>query len=157
MSNHGFEPDLNLAKAEIARLQLEDAIELFLARKWISATTLAGAADGIFAGLLKLQGKPSVAEDTWRDIEEVRMATGLPYAGTRTKRDAFREWNERRNALKHHDETDQDPLTFNPFEDAFDMISRANANGDRLGVVAGNRQDYENWLIENVFLMKEQP
>ena len=85
------------------------------------------------------------------------MATGLQYAGTRTKRDAFREWNERRNALKHHDEADRDPLTFNPFDDAFDMISRANANGDRLGVVASNRQDYENWLIENVFLMKERP
>ena len=152
MSKYSLEPDLSLAKAEIAKLQLEDAIELFLASKWISATTLAGAADGIFSGLLKLQGEPSAVEDAWKHIEEVRAATGLPYAGTRTKRESIREWNQRRNALKHHDKADQDPLIFNPFDDAVEMINRANGNGDRLGVVAGNRQDYEYWLIENIFL-----
>ena len=157
MIKYSFEPDLLLAKAEIARLQLEDSIELFLIQKWTSATTLAGAAEGIFARLLTLQGELSAAEETWEHIEEVRAATELPYAGTRTKRDAFREWNEKRNALKHHNERDQDPLTFNPFDDAFEMIGRANLNGDRLGVVARNREDYENWCIENIFLRKEPP
>lgn len=157
MSKYDFEDDLELTKAEIARLQLEDAIELFLARKWISATTLAGAAEGIFAGLLKLRGELSPAEEAWQQIEEVRAATGRPYAGTRKRKDAFREWNERRNALKHHKETDKDPLTFNPFDDALEMINRANATGDRLGVVTSNRQEYENWIIVNIFFDRESP
>ena len=157
MSKYSFEDDLVLNKVKIARLQLEDAIELFLARKWISAVTLAGAAEEILARLLNLRGEPSAAEETWEHIEEVRAATGLPYAGTRMKQDAFREWNEKRNALKHHSKTDEDPLTFSAFDAAFEIINRANINGDRLEVVANNRQDHENWLIENIFLMKEPP
>ena len=155
MSKYSFEDDVILTKAKIARLQLEDAIELFLAGKRISAITLAGAAEEIFARLLNLQGEPSVAEETWEHIEEVRAATGLPDAGSRTKSDAFREWNKDRNALKHHSNVDEDPFTFSPFDAAYEMISRANVNGDRLGVVASNRQDYENWLIENIFLATE--
>ena len=155
MSKYGIEGDMELTKAKIARLQLEDAIELFLSRKWISPTTLAGAAEGIFAGMLKVQGELSPAEEAWEDIEKIRAATGQSYAGERTKKDAFREWNERRNTLKHHNETDEDPLTFNPFDDALEVINRANVTGDRLGVVASNREAYENWIIENVFLMRE--
>ena len=155
MSKYSFEDDVILTKAEIARLQLEDAIELFLAGKRISAITLAGTAEEIFARLLNLQGEASAAEETWEHIEEVRAATSLPYAGARTKSDAFREWNKERNTLKHHSNADEDPLTFNPFDAAFEMINRANMNGDRLGVVASNRQDYENWLVENIFLATE--
>ncbi len=152
MSKYSFEEDLTLSKQEIAKVQLEDAIELFLERKWISAVTLAGAAEEIFARLLNLRGEPSAAEETWKEIEEVRATTGLPYAGSRTKKEAFHEWNEMKNALKHHSGKDQDPLTFNAFDAAFEMINRANINGERLGVSAENRQEFENWCIENIFL-----
>ena len=157
MSKYSFEDDLVLRKAEIAKLQLKDAIDLFLERKWISAITLAGAAEEIFARLLNLRGEISAAEEIWKHIEEVRSATGLPYAGTRSKQDAFREWNEKRNALKHHNKADEDQVTFSAFDAAFEMINRANNNGDRLGVVASNRQDYENWCIENIFLIDPPP
>ena len=157
MSKYSFEQDLTLSKQEIARLQLEDAIDLFLARKWISAVTLAGAAAEVFKDLLKLQGEPSVVEETWKHIEEVRAATGLPYAGSRMKKEAIHEWNETRNALKHHGSTDQDPLTFSAFDVAFEMINRANIDGERLGVCAENRQDYENWCVENIFLTTSSP
>ena len=59
MSKYSFEVNLTLTKQDIAILQLEDAIDLFLARKWISAVTLAGAAEEIFARLLNLGSKPS--------------------------------------------------------------------------------------------------
>ena len=157
MSKYSFEEDFTLPKQEIARLQLEDAIELFLARKWISAVTLAGAAEEILARLLNLRGEPSAAEETWKHIEEVRAATGLPYAGSRTKKEAFHEWNEMKNVLKHHSSTDQDPLTLSAFDAAFEMISRANINGERLGVSAENRQEFENWCIENIFLTERDP
>ena len=157
MSKYSFEKDLTLTKQEIARLQLEDAIGLFLVRKWISAVTLAGAAEEIFARLLNLRDEPSAAEESWKHIEEIGAATGLPYAGTRTKKEAFYEWNEMKNALKHHSSTDQDPLTFSAFDAAFEMINRANINGERLGVSAENRQEFENWCIENIFLTERYP
>ena len=158
MSKYSFEQDLTLTKQDIARLQLEDAIDLFLARKWISAVTLAGAAAEIFKDLLKLQGEPSVVDETWRHIEEVRAATGLPYAGSRTKKEeAIHDWNETRNTLKHHGSKDQDPLTFSAFDAAFEMINRANIDGECLGVCAENRQDYENWCVENIFWTTSSP
>ena len=155
MTKYGLEDDVTLNKVEIARLQLEDAIDLFLAGKRISAITLAGAAEEIFSRLLNKRGQNSAAEETWEHIEEVRAATGRPFAGSRTKQDAFREWNEKRNALKHHSMTDEDPLTLNALDSAVEMINRTNINADRLGVVAKNRRDYENWLIENIFLQPQ--
>jgi hypothetical protein len=152
MGNYSEEEDVEIGKAELAKVQLEDAIELFLAGKRISVITLAGAADGIFCGLLKQRGESSVAEDTWKEIEEVRSKTGLAYAGDRTKKDAFNEWNEHRNRLKHHDERDSDVLNFSAFDEAYHAIQRANLDAEKLGIVAKNRQEYENWLIENIYM-----
>ena len=49
---------------------------------------------------------------------------------------AILEWNEMRNALEHHSGTDKDPLTFSAFDAAFEMINRANINGEHLEVRA---------------------
>jgi len=146
-SKLSFEENVILKKSEIAMLQLEDAIDLFMSGKRISVITLAGAADGIFAGLLKEVGETSAAEDTWKHIEEVRAKTGIAYAGERTKKDAFKEWNEHRNRLKHHDKRDEEVLEFSAFDQAYYAIQRANADADKLGLKARNRQEYENWVI----------
>ncbi len=100
MGKYSEEPDIEISKADLGKVQLEDAIDLSLAGKRISVITLAGAADGIFSGLLKEQGKSSSAEETWDEIEEIREKTGLGYAGERTKKNAFNEWNEHRNRHK---------------------------------------------------------
>ncbi len=149
-SKLSFEDNVALKKSEIAMLQLEDAIDLFMSGKRISVITLAGAADGIFAGLLKKQGETSTAEDTWKHIEEVRAKTGMAYAGDRAKKDAFNEWNEHRNQLKHHDERDDEVLEFSAFDQAYHAIQRANADADKLGLKARNCQEYENWVIETL-------
>lgn len=151
MGSYSEEEDIEISKAELAKAQLEDAIDLFLAGKRISVITLAGAADGIFSGLLNQRGEFSAAEDTWNEIEEVRAKTGLAYAGGRTKKDAFNEWNEHRNRLKHHDKRDGDVLQFSAFDEAYHAIQRANLDAEKLGIVAKNRQEYENWLIENIY------
>lgn len=151
MGSYSEEGDIEISKAELAKVQLEDAIDLFLAGKRISVITLAGAADGIFSGLLNQRGEFSAAEDTWNDIEEVRAKTGLAYAADRTKKDAFNEWNEHRNRLKHHDKRDDDVLRFSAFDEAYYAIQRANLDAEKLGIVAKNRQEYENWLIENIY------
>ena len=31
-------------------------------------------------------------------------------------------------------------------------IQRANKDEDKLGVIAKNRQRYENWLVENIYM-----
>ena len=118
----------------------------------VSCITLAGAADGIFSGLLKQRGKLSPAEESWDRITELREETGLSYAGDRTQNDAFREWNESRNRLKHHDSRDEEELKINVFDQAYYSIQRAISGADMLDLVANNRQEYENWLIENVYM-----
>jgi len=149
-SKLSFEKNVILKKSEIAILQLEDAIGLFMSGKRISVITLAGAADGIFAGLLKQRGETSAAEDTWKHIEEVRAKTGVKYAGERTRKDAFNEWNEHKNHLKHHDKRDEEVLEFSAFDQAYYAIQRANADAGKLGFTARNRQEYENWIIETL-------
>ncbi|MBL8391292.1 MAG: hypothetical protein JNN21_05390 [Candidatus Accumulibacter sp.] len=148
----GFEDESLLSKADIGLAQLEDAIFLFINGRRISAVTLAGAADGIFSGLLKQQGQTSLAEDTWSHIEKVREITGLFYAGDRTKKDAFNEWNDARNRLKHHDGRDEEHLRINVFDEAYFAIERASLGAEKLGLKAANHQEYKNWLISNVFM-----
>lgn len=152
MGKFSEEAESEISKATLAKIQLEDAIDLFLAGKRVSAITLAGAADGIFTGLLKQRGDEPVAKKVWRNIVEIRERTGLAYAGDRTEKDAFNEWNNSRNRMKHHDGEEGDTLTFNVFDEAYLSIRRANSDGDKLGVVAKNRQKYENWLIENIYM-----
>lgn len=152
MGKYSEEADSKIGKATLAKMQLEDAIDLFLMKKRISAITLAGAADSIFAGLLEQRGEESVAKEVWGNIVEIRKKTGLVYAGDRTEKDAFVEWNNSRNRLKHHDGKEGDTLTLNVFDEAYLSIQRANRDGDKLGVVAKNRQEYENWLVENIYM-----
>ncbi len=152
MSKYSYEEDIVISKLNLAKIQLEDAIDLFLSGKRISVVTLAGAAEEIFSRLLNLKDEKSAAEKTWQHIEEVREETGLEFAGERTKKDAFKEWNELRNILKHHSKNDKDPVEFSPFDEAYEMINRANVNAERLGIYAKNRQEYENWIIENILM-----
>jgi len=152
MSRYSEESDLEISKADLGKIQLEDAIDLFLSGKRISVITLAGAADGIFSGLLKEQENSSVAEDTWSHIEDVREKTGLAYAGKRTKSNVFNEWNEHRNRLKHHDKRDEDFIIFSAFDAAYNAIQRAILDAEKLGITLKNRQELENWLIENIYM-----
>jgi hypothetical protein len=152
MSKYSEEADIEINKTDLAKEQIEDAIDLFLSGKRISAITLAGAADGIFTGLLKQQGISSAAEETWQEVEEIRQSTGLAYAGDRTKEDAYNEWNQFRNRLKHHDNRDGEVIQFSAFDEAYHAIQRANADAEKLGIFPKNRQEFENWLIENIYM-----
>lgn len=152
MGKYSEERDIEISKLDLAKVQLEDAIDLFLSGKRISVITLAGAADGIFSGLLKNRGELTAAEDIWKEIEEVRARTGLAYAGNRNERDAFKEWNEHRNRLKHHDKRDEEFISFSAFDEAHHALQRAILDTEKLGVEVKNRQEYENWLIENIYM-----
>ncbi|WFF42121.1 hypothetical protein EVC62_11740 [Salinicola endophyticus] len=147
----GFEDPIKLEKSEVALTQLEGAIDLFLNGKRLSSITLAAAADGVFAGLLKQKEKKSAAEETWSSIEKARENTGLNIAGDRTRKDAFNEWNWHQNRLKHHDQRDDEWIEMNVFDHAYYAIKRALADAEKLGLVPQNHFLFEKWLFENIF------
>jgi hypothetical protein len=151
MGKFSTNEDATVHKLELARIQLEDAVHLFLMGKYLSALTLAGAADGIMEGYMTSKDLKTAAEETWAEIETVRQKTGFAFAGTRTRKDAFKEWNEKKNRAKHHNKEESDMIPIDSFDAAYEMIQRANADADRLGVVTCNRQEYENWLIANIY------
>ena len=146
----GFEDDTNVSKSEIAQTQLVEAISLFLAGKYLCAITLAGAAEAVLAGLLAQRGNSSVVEESVAAIQRIREYTGLTLIGGKTKNEAFNEWNDARNKLKHHGKNEDENLTLNLFDEAYWMIRRAAANADKLTLPIVNQGDFENWVIQNI-------
>lgn len=93
----GFQDDVLLRKHEVAQVQLVEAIEMFLAGKFLPSLTLAGAAEGILAGLLNAMGKRSTAERAADHVESLRTIVKTPLAENPLAR-----WNLARNQTKHH-------------------------------------------------------
>lgn len=147
----GHEETRRIKKLDIAIIQLEDAIHLFLGGNRLSAITLAAAADGILSGLLKQKGEKSAAEKVWDGIEEARRLTGLNIAGDRTGKDAFNEWNYFQNRLKHHDLRDVEYLEINIFDHAYYAIQRAIADLELLDCTPKNKFMFDKWCFDNIF------
>ena len=74
----GFEDDTRLTKSDVARIQLVEAIELFVAGRFLPSLTLAGAAEEIFGKLLVRRSSLPVIKESARAIEQLREKTGLP-------------------------------------------------------------------------------
>ncbi len=136
-------------KREIARIQLVEAINFFLAKDYIPCITLAGAAEEIFGRLLNNEGKPSIVEISAKHIEDVHDKTGVHLIGGRPKKDIFNLWNTTRNSLKHHGKAESEEVLLHPFNDAYMMIRRALFNAESLEIVIENSQDFESWLVSD--------
>lgn len=112
----------SFSRVEIARIQLERALELFLSGSdFVSAITLAGAAEEITGKLLGAAGKRHAIDDLAdaalckrdsRSDPERKAIVGLA--------------NRIRNGLKHSD--DGRNLTFDPQAVAAEMLDRAVQN-----------------------------
>ncbi len=148
----GYKDDTKIAKSEIAKTQLNEAILLFLAGKFLCAITLAGAAEEIFARLLNARGEQSVVETSFQAIQKLREQIGLSVMGGRPKNEIFNEWNTARNTLKHHGKEGEEAITINLFDEAYWMIKRALANAAKLEVSIHSELDFENWVIININL-----
>ena len=146
----GFEPDTSINKSEIARIQLVEAITHFLMGNYVCAITLAGAAEGILAGLLNQQGNSSVVEESFDAIQRIRDQTGLPAMGGKKNTEIFNQWNDARNKLKHHGKNEDETVTLNLFDEAFWMLRRCISNAEMLGMSIRNRDDFENWIVINI-------
>ena len=92
-----------LKKSQIAVIQLRRAIQLFNSADYISAITLAGAANEILGQFaLKKQGYNTLDGDKkfWDDIAQI-------VGKNKPSKDKIKQVNNRtRNNLKHHDDSD---------------------------------------------------
>ena len=150
MTTLGFEEDTRISKQKIAEIQLVEAINLFLANKYLCAITLAGAAEEVFARLLNQQGEVSVVEKSFQSIQRIREKTDISVMGEKPKNEIFNEWNSARNRLKHHGKTDDEAVSINLFDEAYWMIKRGLANAEKLEIPINNQLDFENWIIVNI-------
>ena len=145
----GYEDDTTLSRSEIARVQLVEAVALFVTEKFLPALTLAGAAEEILGKLLVRQSQQPVIKESMQAITQLRVTTGLSVMGNKPEREVVAGWNSVRNAAKHLGENDIDPVTLNLCDEAYWMIRRALENAKKLGLAVENQVDFENWFIIN--------
>lgn len=146
----GFEEDSTIPMHEIARLQLIEAINLFLQGKFLCALTLAGAAEGVLAGLLAVNGLDSVVEESTRKITELIRAIGLQTIRPKKATEYYNQWNKARNSVKHYNKNESEGVTLNQFDEAYWMIERALRNAELASISVTNRDEYRNWIIVNI-------
>ena len=120
----GFEPDTIISKLEIAQRQLDEAVTFFLKGDYVCSITLAGAAEGILAGLLNQKGSPSVVEKSFEAIQRIREKIGLPVIRDKKNTAIFTQWNDARNKLKHHGKRESETVKLNLFDEAYWMLRR---------------------------------
>lgn len=130
------------SEREIARVQIDAAIEHYERREFIPAITLAGAAEDILAGLLRKAGKVLKSDDgrfkpTLASLSEVSVRLQELFDGSKLSdgerekaRKAFvKRANRARNALKHHTSDSGDTIEIEDLEEeAKDILDRATSN-----------------------------
>lgn len=116
---------LKLTNLQVAEIQLNRAIRLFLGeRDFVSALTLAGAAEEILGSLLTKAGQKNALQET---VEASIAMEKLLLRNNGSKPKDVRDIaNYFRNRLKHHN--DNEPLGFSADYYAADMIDRAAQN-----------------------------
>ena len=146
----GHEDDSTLTKRDIARRQVVESINLFLRGDFICALTLAGAAEGVLAGLLAAEGRESAVEESTSRIRSLLDSIGLHTIKPRKDTDYYADWNKARNLAKHHGKSESGSVTLNQFDEAYWMIERALRNASLLTLTVDNADDYRNWVIANI-------
>ena len=121
---------VTLSNLDIAERQLERSIELFLDRKdFVSALTLAGAAEEILGKLLKAQDKKHWLEEiTGAALKALgyRKSDMETPSANQARKGIVALANRSRNSLKHYN--DDGSITLEIDVEAADMIDRAVSN-----------------------------
>lgn len=134
-------------KIALAAEQLDVAIQLFLdERSDVSALTLAGAAEEILGNAAKLAG----GENALQRAYKVSALTHYYLHDKELKWPDFADGeNCARNAAKHLQSNRDTQITVDLRRAAMEMIVRACANFDQLGLERTDRmRDFENWFYE---------
>ncbi len=114
-----------LSAKEIAEQQLEMAIQLWHAKQYVSAITLAGAAEEILGKCLRRSGmEPSFDNIKASIIKISRLLVGNE--DPESEKIVAELFNQTKNELKHY--AGDDSLSFNLIEDSVDLLERAITN-----------------------------
>ena len=146
----GFQEDTTLSKTQIALIQLNEAVALFVQEKFLPALTLAGAAEVILGQLLVRKGELPSIKETTQSIERLRQSTGLEVMRGKTEREMIDDWNRPRNNAKHLIGPEGEAFTANLCDEAYWMIRRAVENASKLQLSVEREQDFVNWVVINV-------
>ena len=134
---------MKLHKTEIARRQIETAIDLFVSDKdFISALGLAAAAEDILGTLLRREGEKSMLENLhawYQDTTKEKVAFG----------DFAAKANLARNTLKHASTAEEDNVEIFRWE-TVQMLMRALYNWKEAGHEPTVKMlEFNRWLQEH--------
>jgi hypothetical protein len=139
-------------RIELAQEQLDVALDLFLSkRSFVSALTLAGAAEEILGKALKFRGKKTALEyehSVVAPVEEFLRRRSFAL------KDLINEKNRVRNAAKHM-EVSEAEVVADLEDEALWMLVRACENYKRLDFQSTPRmQEFDDWFHEHVVGIK---
>ena len=140
--------DQRYNRVDLAREQLDLAISQFLKGNFVSALTLAGAAEEILGRALSHRGEQNSLERKYEALEPIhRILHGRPLS----REDFIRDENRALIAVTHM-ATASEPSVILDLEDAaLSMIVRACENSDLLGLPRTARmREFENYFYEHV-------
>lgn len=136
MANHS-------KKINLAKEQLEDAIELLLNGRYISCLTLAGAAEAIFTTL----AEEKTGKNPFNLIHEIINYDLVAEGRQQVSRGKFRKVRNRaRNLVKHHDVGDEESVHINRRGQAEVALGQAMISADMLEVKYKHKRKYNAWL-----------
>jgi hypothetical protein len=114
---------MKVSKLDIAVKQLETAIDLFVDREdYISAITLAGAAEEILGVLVRRKGKAPAVDELCSSL----ISKYMPTSDLKYIRNEY--LNKIRNSLKHASSAEEDEIEIEVDPEAISMIARALSN-----------------------------
>lgn len=116
-----------LTKFDVAKIQLQKAVELFCSHDPLPAITLAGAAEEILGKLIKNSGGTNALEEEIRDRCDLYQTV---FGAEGESIEFAKLMNNPRNELKHL--MSGDDLEFNLEEEAVNLIQRAIDNYKKL-------------------------
>ena len=99
--------------------------------------------------MIRRRELPAIKEST-AAVQRLRAETGLSVMGEASEREMIDAWNQARNTAKHLIGSEGESVTLNLCDEAYWMIRRALANGEKLGLQVAGAQEFENWVIINV-------
>ncbi|WP_194867433.1 hypothetical protein [Pseudoalteromonas sp. PPB1] len=136
MANHS-------KKINLAKEQLEDAIDMLVNGRYISCLTLAGAAEEVFTALADAK----LGKNPFNLIHELINYDLAAEGHQQISRGRFRKVrNGARNLVKHHDQGDDESVHINRRGQAVATLGQAMISADMLEVKYKNKRKYNAWL-----------
>ena len=130
---------------DLAREQLDVALSLFKRKSFVSALTLAGAAEEILGNALSHRGRQNSLELKYETLEPILTMR------RKTKEDFIRDENRALIAVTRMESASEPSMTLDLEDAALSMIVRACENSDLLGLTRTARmREFENYFYEHV-------